>query len=374
MVFEKEIESTAPGPTERHRRMSTISNPSESILLDFVDTVNSHLSQIVDTDDFNQVIFSTKHLCETIYKLLARVSVPNMTDDQMSAKCELLKQKLDMLLDALKEENTVNSSAVDEELTRTLNDLTSRRHSVIAATDLPFDAKTMIGKTEKDKYNTKERRNSRYFVRSGDKEAIQTRANSLKRALNCVVEASGIYDHKPRHGSRKHSLATLNIPENVGDSCHTSTTPPPIVNIISPSSSQTNLAVPDTDVSCLSPFPDQRRSSMDEYFFSSLNLPVPKQFADGASRRSSGVPEAIKEDDYDDEEYEDRISSQPMFSSIGIHTLQVPTISLCELELMERSPISVMNADNIYTSENMTIIDTDPAVSVASLILIAQYC
>lgn len=361
MVFEKEIESTTPGPTEKHRRMSTISNPSESILLDFVDTVNSHLSQIVDTDDFHQVIHSTKHLCDTIYKLLARVSAPNMSDDQMSVKCDLLKQKLDMLLDALKEENA--TSIVGEELTRTLNDLTSRRHSVIAAalaSELSSDTKTTIGKTEKDKYNTKERRNSRYFVRSGDKEAIQSRANSLKRAINNVVEASGIYDHKPRHGSRKHSLVALNIPGNPGDPSSVSTTPPPIVNIISPSSSQTHLATAAAVVSCLSPLPDQRRSSMDEYFFSSVNLPVPKQFADGASRRSSGVPEAIKEEDATSalQELERRPPPPPQHTS---NTLQVPAIPLSELEFMERSPSA--NADNIYTSENMIIIDNDQMVS-----------
>lgn len=92
MVFEKEMESAAaPNPAERPRRMSTISNPSESILLDFVDTVNSHLSQIVDTDDFNMVIYSAKHLCDTISKMLSRVVGTNMTDDQMQAKCDQLR-------------------------------------------------------------------------------------------------------------------------------------------------------------------------------------------------------------------------------------------------------------------------------------------
>lgn len=91
MVFEKDIESAAPGTIERPRRMSTISNPSESILLDFVDTVNSHLSQIVDTDDFHVVIHSTKHLCETIYKLMSRVTGTETNDHQMTVKCNLLK-------------------------------------------------------------------------------------------------------------------------------------------------------------------------------------------------------------------------------------------------------------------------------------------
>lgn len=91
MVFEKDVEATAPAPTEKSRRMSTISNPSETILLDFMDTCNLHLSQIVDADDFLAVIHSTKYLCETIYKLLARITGNNVNDDQMTVKCESLK-------------------------------------------------------------------------------------------------------------------------------------------------------------------------------------------------------------------------------------------------------------------------------------------
>uniref|UniRef100_A0A182SCQ4 Uncharacterized protein n=1 Tax=Anopheles maculatus TaxID=74869 RepID=A0A182SCQ4_9DIPT len=57
--------------------------------------------------------------------------------------------------------------------------------------------------------------------------------------------------------------------------------------MISPSVSTSRLT-------CISPLPDMRRDSMDEHFFSTLNLPVPKQFADGGSRRSSGVPESYR--------------------------------------------------------------------------------
>lgn len=44
-----------------------------------------------------------------------------------------------------------------------------------------------------------------------------------------------------------------------------------------------------------------------------------------------------------------------------ISTLQVPTISMSDVDMMERNPIST--AENVYTSENMTIIDTDHVVS-----------
>lgn len=343
-----------------------------------------------------------------------------------------------MLLEALKEENMLGPA--NGEVSRTLNDMTQLNNSfgeivkvaaaniepaetpppIVTERRISFSFKGSNVKTEKDKYNTKERRNSRYYVRNADKEAIQTRANSLKLAINTVMEHSGLYDHKPKHGSRKHSLAALNIPANLSSTNEQSqTTPPP--SIIEPhtSSSNTypnNLSADETIVSNLSPLPDQRRGSMDDYFFNSVNLPVPKQFADAASRRSSGVPEPIKEEegnghsitsdkkcnidtDYNYDvgylcpsdgsncesavpyevyernllraatmqqsanhiEKDNHIKSDESSSTIKQNMLQVPTISMSDVDMMERHPS--ISAENIYTSENMTIIDTDHVVS-----------
>lgn len=410
--------------------------------------------------------------------------------------------------------------AANGEVTRTLNDMTELNNSFgeivkiaaahmateIAETPPPavserrfsFSFKGSNVKTEKDKYNSKERRNSRYYVRNADKEAIQTRANNLKQAINTVMEhsgmlkfdeivfyfilfsiictctdsiivpfivgrielgfsvalcsqvilefskfyPSGLYDHKPRHGSRKHSLATLNIPANLispTEQSQKNPPPPSTPSIIEPSTSSTyHLSTDETIVSNLSPLPDQRRGSMDEYFFNSLSLPVPKQFADAASRRSSGAPEPILEEEgnghstlhsptkagieteynydvgylcpSDDancesavpyEVYERNLlraanmqqnqSNVESFSSTktqysesslisnqqtttaAVHMLQVPTISMSDVDMMERN---LTNSDNVYTSDNMTIIDTDQVVSLfATLraVLIQQY-
>lgn len=113
-----------------------------------------------------------------------------------------------MLLDALKEENMMGQASGD--LMRTLNDMTQMNNSfgeiikvaaaasevvtpppIVSERRISFSFKGSNVKTEKDKYNSKERRNSRYYVRNGDKEAIQTRANSLKLAINTVMEHSG---------------------------------------------------------------------------------------------------------------------------------------------------------------------------------------
>lgn len=351
-----------------------------------------------------------------------------------------------MLLDALKEEN--HQGQENEEITRTLNDISTQCTSHVVQPPAPATTtpsrKSSIAKTDKDKFNAKERRNSRYYVRTGDKEAIQCRANSLKRAINTVMEQSGLYDHKPKHGNRKPSLANLNIPTSLGSadlaSPRTSPVqPPPPINIISPTTSETCLFPVDSVadvISSLSPLPDQRRASMDEYFFNSLNLPVPKQFAD-ASRRSSGVQESIKEEesngasDTDDinsqetntlkyessseteykydvgylgltsdsdgldcvpfEVYErnllrstqqnaievvqetsesvDSVKTPPTVNVVITEggMLQVPVMSMSEMESMERGPISQELGENVYEGERMTIIDTDPPVSDRNL-------
>lgn len=163
---------------------------------------------------------------------------------------------------------------------------------------------------------------------------------------------------------------------------------------------------------------------MDEYFFSAVNLPVPKQFADAASRRSSGV-EPIQEEEgnghstssdtklnveseynydvgylcgsddtncesavpyevyernllrsatmqqcstiYERDKSEESIATiRHVSQATTTHTLQVPTISMSDVDMMERNPITettTVSAENVYTSESMTIIDTDHVVS-----------
>lgn len=59
---------------------------------------------------------------------------------------------------------------------------------------------------------------------------------------------------------------------------------------LSPSSSNTHLT-------CISPLPDMRRDSVDEHFFSTLNLPAPKEFADPNSRRCSAANQILEENE-----------------------------------------------------------------------------
>jgi diacylglycerol kinase (ATP) len=145
----------------------------------------------------------------------------------------------------------------------------------------PRKRRFSFGKSEKDKINTKER-TSRLMKRS-EKEAVQCRANSLKRIIHNIIE------HVDAKTKGEGSFRKMSLRANVHRFIPTSssetspcTSPLPV--------SCNNFATSSARLTCISPLPDIRRDSVDENFFNTLSLPVPRQFAD-ESRRNSGVPE-----------------------------------------------------------------------------------
>ncbi|KAJ6629751.1 Diacylglycerol kinase eta, partial [Pseudolycoriella hygida] len=405
MVFEKAIALKTP-------KMSMSLSP-ELMLKEFEELINLQLQSIIETEDFDVVISSTKMLCESVNDFIARVADHCGDEEQLNIKCDILRQKLDMLLETLKEEN--NGALSGDDLMKTLNDIARK-----SATERPLDSvtnktKSSIGKTEKDELNTKERRSSR-VINFSEKEALQCRANSLKRAITNLIQHSEML--KP--SEKRYSTQVDNLCVFTSSSSDASpwASPVPPINIISPSVSTTHLT-------CISPL-DLRRGSMDEYFFNDLSLPVPRQFADGSSRRSS---EVIKEEmkghqesvdatngfpfctdnkkseskatsninvDYDSEaslcrlEYLQYSTSEQREDGFGFipfevyernklrnqqnlveqatvpltaskttasnNLLQVPLVMLPPLEI-ERPP---PKHENVYVSDSITLIDTDP--------------
>ncbi|KAG4078409.1 hypothetical protein HA402_013120 [Bradysia odoriphaga] len=275
MVFEKAIALKTP-------KMS-MSHGSELMLKEFEELINLQLQSIIETEDFDIVISSTKMLCESVNDFLARIVDHCGDEEQLNVKCDILRQKLDMLLETLKEENS--GALAGDELIKTLNEIARKSASERPLDSVTNNLKSSIDKTEKDELNTKERRSSRVIPFS-EKEALQCRANSLKRAVHNVIQHSEML--KP--SDKRYSMQVDNLCVFTSSSSETSpwTSPVPPINIISPSVSTNHLT-------CISPL-DLRRDSMDEYFFNDLSLPVPRQFADGSSRRSS---EVIKEESVD---------------------------------------------------------------------------
>ncbi|XP_017090473.2 diacylglycerol kinase eta isoform X3 [Drosophila bipectinata] len=276
MVFEKAI------AVPKTPKMS-ITTEQEALLTGMVTSANHHLRFIVETNDTQTLISSTQSLCETIDDLVNRISEHHREDEQLAVKCDILRQKLSMLLDALQEEEMGAHSGDD--LIATIRSLIARSIPEAPGSSAPLlNPSISIEKNEKDQINTKERRSSR-SLRSSEKEALQSRANSVKRAIYNVVEHSE--PGRPKRYQRKLSITpfeALKIPTTTasGDSTPCSSPLPiiPPINIISPTMETSRLT-------CISPLPDTRRDSVDESFFNSISLPAPRQFAD--SRRSSGV-------------------------------------------------------------------------------------
>ncbi|XP_017848729.1 diacylglycerol kinase eta isoform X5 [Drosophila busckii] len=284
MVFEKAI-SIPKVP-----KMS-ITTEQEAMITGMVTSANQHLRYIVDTNDTQTLLSSTRLLCDIVDELISRIIEHHRDDEPLAIKCDILKQKLTMLLDALQEEETGAHSGDD--LIATIRTLIARGTPTSAGATTPrpslLHPNISIEKTEKDHINSKERRNSR-SLRSSEKEALQCRANSVKRAIYNVVEHSE--PGRPKRYQRKLSITpfeALKIPTNISSDSTPCSSPLPIIppiNIISPTMETSQLT-------CISPLPDTRRDSVDENFFNSISLPAPRQFAD--SRRSSGVPEVIQE-------------------------------------------------------------------------------
>lgn len=109
MVFERAVIRTP--------KMS-VCHP-DPILSACEETVDLHLQSILEADDLQIVVSSTRILCETVNSLLTRLSDNCRDDMQLSVKCDILKQKLDMLLDTLIEEES--GAHDDDELLKTLN-------------------------------------------------------------------------------------------------------------------------------------------------------------------------------------------------------------------------------------------------------------
>ncbi|XP_065354344.1 diacylglycerol kinase eta isoform X2 [Calliphora vicina] len=285
MVFEKAISVQPKVP-----KMS-LSSEQEALLTGMVTAANENLCSIVETDDLPTLMSATKTLCETIDDLLDRMCEHRREDDQLTVKCDILRQKLNMLLDALKEEE--NGSHSGDDLFATISSIIAKSapsSPVPSASSASLlNPNISIQKNEKDQLNLKERRNSR-SLRGNEREALQSRANSVKRAMYNVVEHSE--PGRPKRYQRRLSVTpfeALKIPTTTSSDSTPCTSPLPIIppiNIISPTMETSRLT-------CISPLPDTRRESMDEQFFNSISLPVPRQFAD--SRRSSGVPEVIQE-------------------------------------------------------------------------------
>lgn len=101
MVFEKAISMSA----SKASKMS-LSSEQEALLTGMLTSANENLRSIVETDNMQILCNATNTLCETIDELLEQMCEHRKNDELLTTKCEILMQKLSMLLDALRAEES----------------------------------------------------------------------------------------------------------------------------------------------------------------------------------------------------------------------------------------------------------------------------
>lgn len=118
-------------------------------------------------------------MCETVKDFAIRISETSLStgDQQLGEKCDVLQQKLDMLLHTLHKEETFLSDNGDDTNADTLRDDN--------LPSLDDQEKGLLEKPEKDMTNLKRVRKTRGFE---ENHAVISRANSLKRAIRQLVE------------------------------------------------------------------------------------------------------------------------------------------------------------------------------------------
>ncbi|XP_026466696.1 diacylglycerol kinase eta-like [Ctenocephalides felis] len=232
-----------------------------------------HLQTILQADDSAAIHASAELLQRTVQEMLTRVREINAAEEdatekeQLEVKADLLKTKLDMLIETLNNEEVGSVSLSN----------TTRGGSGDVE-------KGAMDKKEKEHLNLTERRaRSDSFI---EREALHCRADSLKRAMRNVMQHTEIETYRSRSTQQNSTKTTKTTDRH-------RTTARPRPGSITPTTLASNLLsadvvpAPGERLTSISPLPDQRRDSNISTGFDHLvaTLPVPQEFAD--SRRSS---------------------------------------------------------------------------------------
>ncbi|KAM3837246.1 diacylglycerol kinase eta [Vipera latastei] len=178
----------------------------------YEDSVATHLTKILDSDQHSVVISSAKILCETVKGFVAKIGktcekpVGNAETDAMALKCSELNEKLSLLLQALHAETQVTPS-------------------------LPHMATTPIAEEEPDESSSEESLSDAKELLTENnaaspaqqmfksREQLMLRANSLKKALRQIIEqAEKVVDEQNAHSEDQINQATMEYNKELDES------------------------------------------------------------------------------------------------------------------------------------------------------------
>uniref|UniRef100_A0A8C5SRL8 Diacylglycerol kinase n=1 Tax=Laticauda laticaudata TaxID=8630 RepID=A0A8C5SRL8_LATLA len=147
----------------------------------YEDSVATHLTKILDSDQHSVVISSAKILCETVKGFVAKIGKTcerpeeNAETDAMAVKCSELNEKLSLLLQALHAETQVSSGHPHMATTPIAEEEPDESSSEESLSDAkePLTENNTAAPTQQ-------------MFKS--REQLMLRANSLKKALRQIIE------------------------------------------------------------------------------------------------------------------------------------------------------------------------------------------
>uniref|UniRef100_A0A4W3H6L8 Diacylglycerol kinase n=1 Tax=Callorhinchus milii TaxID=7868 RepID=A0A4W3H6L8_CALMI len=152
---------------------------SEFQISAYEDSVAAHLAKILNSDQHSVVISSAKILCETVKDFVAKVGKTyektNENTEETEAlanKCSALNEKLDLLLQALKDESQVTA-------------VQSRSTPPIVEEEEEFNEESSDTKETALESITARSSTQKFFK---PREQLMLRANSLKKAVRQIIE------------------------------------------------------------------------------------------------------------------------------------------------------------------------------------------
>ncbi|XP_012222170.2 diacylglycerol kinase eta isoform X2 [Linepithema humile] len=266
-----------------------------SVAHQYEDSVLAHITNILQSDQECVIISTAKALCETVKDFATHIlkASLNTGDQHLREKCEVLQQKLDLLLQTLSKEESYLSDNAEE------TDITTLKTEI--ATD--NQEKEALEKSKKEMANVKKAGNKCYM----EKDAVMSRANSLKRAIRGLVEhvesaideQNNPLDEKQDSRMPNITITSDNSPINTASNKKQHLIISSLLQVheadnmsLMPIESASSLETspcpsPTPNVASLSPMPDLRRDSQPEEL---LTLPAPDGFAD-SRRNSENIPQ-----------------------------------------------------------------------------------
>ncbi|XP_048521223.1 diacylglycerol kinase eta [Dendroctonus ponderosae] len=345
MAFERTIAvpklSLTPGQPEGQLHIQ---------ITQYEESLKSHLQNILQSDETSVIINSAKVLCETVKDLRMQISESSITrsDEQLLKLSDVLQQKQDLLLQALTNDVDVANFA------STSNSEDSKKQDDTDS-EISFD-RGKSEKCEKELSNInfrKHRRTSRFVER--EKDALNNRANSLKKALrNLVQHTEQVFEDRTRTESEVPAVR-ISLSNDIEkspssgrsmtkmDSLKVASTMESVSSSEGSSCPSPTGSVVTARLVNISPIPDIRRDSvatMGNEDPDLLTLPVPPDFAD--SRRSSRIQQCGVEDQFQTE----KILLETASTLVTIEKLQLSTEDLEKKEVEKQRRDSKPDQDD----------------------------